>query len=198
MRTKYFKYLLYLFVFAMFIFLMFPRRKFDMHEIKKHTIPMFDSLTKKIASENQIIDSINNLLNLNKLVGATFLIDSAIKNNPKNPILYVYRGDIYAKQSMVNEALLSYNKAIELRKSVFPIALSKRSKIYFLLNETKLAISDLKVASSFNLDYLFDLAVGYEKCNEHDSANKYYKLYLMRYPNDSLVIKKLNSGKKFQ
>jgi tetratricopeptide (TPR) repeat protein len=171
----------------------FPKKRFHerINDIRKETIPMFDSLSNKINKENNFITNINLLIERNDLQLAHKLIDTAIERNPTKGIYYTYKGMVYAAEGNYQKALKEYDTSIMVNRSEFPLVLERKAEAFINLKDYDKAIENYKKAASLNTDFNYQVATTFETIKEKDSALKYYLMYQKHYPNDKYILQKI-------
>lgn len=108
----------------------------------------------------------------------------------KTHSIHLYEGMIYEEQKKYPDAVKEYSAALSEQK--FSVALEKRGDIYVKMNKLNMAMTDYKMAYTWNSDYSFQIANTFVLLNKRDSALKYYQIYLEHYPNDTSVQQKMN------
>ena len=158
-------------------------------DLRKEEQPKFDSTMKALAVESRFLDSINLLIQNNKLKQANLIVDSLIRTDPKNFHNYVLKGQIYEADAKYDSALYEYN--ISMSVQTFPTSLEARAKMYIRMKEYDSAIIDYEKAYQMNYDYSLAVAQTFELKKQKDSALKYYKIYLEHDPNSETVKQKI-------
>jgi tetratricopeptide (TPR) repeat protein len=182
----------FLFVAVMIVFF-YPRKRFHekINDIRKETVPMFDSLSNQLNKDNNFQTNINLLIEHNDLLLAHKLIDTAIQKNPTKGIYYTYKGMAYAAEKKYKIALQKYDTSILINKSEFPLALSKKAEAFTALKDYSNAIENYKKAALLNSDFNYQVAATFEATNKKDSALKYYLVFQKHYPENKSVINKI-------
>jgi tetratricopeptide (TPR) repeat protein len=171
----------------------YPRKRFHerINDIRKETVPMFDSLSTQMNKENYFLTNINLLIEHNDLPLAHKLIDTAIQKNPSKGIFYTYKGMIYAAEKKYQKALQQYDTSILLNHFEFPLVLSKKAEVFIKLKDYNSAIENYKKAALSNKSFNRELAITFEVINKKDSALKYYLVYQKHYPDNKITNKKI-------
>lgn len=182
-----------LFILVILIFF-YPRKRFHerINDIRKETVPMFDSLSNQMNKENYFLTNVSLLIEHNDLLLANKLIDSAIKNNPIKGIYHTYKGMVYAAENNYLKALQEYDQSILLNKTVFPLVLSKKAEAFIKLNDYNNAIENYENAALLNKDFTYQVATTFEAIKKKDSALKYYLVYQKHYPDNKFIAEKIH------
>ena len=170
-----------------------PKRNFKnaIDEIRSSTVPMFDSVSKQMNIENSLRLKVVLLIENDSLVKANQIIDSILTITPSNIFFHVYKGMAYAKAANYGMALKEYDSSILLSKTEFPLVLSEKASVYIKLKDYNSAIDNYEKAAVINPDFNLQVANTFNSINKKDSALKYYEIYLMDNPKDTLVMKKI-------
>jgi len=107
-------------------------------------------------------------------------LDKAIEINPKNPEIYLYKGDAYMENNDGTNAIANYKKAEELDpkspKAKLRIGqLRYRTKLY---QEAQTYYKEALLIDSTYAPAYLELGVTFAKAGQNEVAKKYYKKYL--------------------
>jgi len=161
-------------------------------DIRKQTVPMFDSVNIEIQKENDFQDRIQLLIQDSNLTVATKIVDSSIKSNPFDGSLRIYKGMIYAKEGKYTQAIQAYDSAIFFQREEFPLVQGKKADMYVKLHDYGNAIDNYKKAAAINVYYNCKVAQTFETMKKKDSALKYYLMYQQDHPHDTSFNKKVS------
>ena len=181
---------------GIWLFFMYKKKDVGAKEfiesIREKHKPGFDSLQRAINYENDLNDRIIKSIKLEDFQTAYSLMDS-LPPFGKTHSKHVYKGMIYAKQEKHAEAIREFTYASD----EIPCCKARglRAEVYIKMNKLDSALSDYKKIYEWNSDYSLQVANVFELKNNHDSALKYYNIYLSHYPNDKSVHQKVKTLK---
>jgi tetratricopeptide (TPR) repeat protein len=136
-----------------------------------------------LPKQNNLDRTLDSLLSNNGYSEALQILDTA---SMMEEIKLNYRGEICFKQGKLKESIEFFNKAVALGGR-YSISVANRAKAYSEMQVFDSAVIDYRSISYFNYDYYRPLAETFEKKSEKDSAIKYYRMFLDRYP-DSISV----------
>jgi tetratricopeptide (TPR) repeat protein len=167
-----------------------PEGKNFVEKIREENKAGFDSLQNALNFENNINYRIKESIASGDFKTAYALMDS-LPAFGKSHSIHLYNGMIYVEQKKYNEAIEEFTKAIN--EIPYSKAESMRADVYIRINKLDLALADYMNIYKYNYFFSYDIANTFMLMHKKDSALKYYQIYLLHYPNDTAVQKRINN-----
>jgi len=160
--------------------------------VRQQTVPMFDSTNIGIQRENNFENNIQLLIQNKDFTTAIKILDSAIKTNPINGQLQVYKGMVFIAESKYQQALKAYDSATLIEGQEYPLVQGKKADVFMKLHDYKSAMENYRKAAAMNVYYNCKIALTFEAMNKNDSALKYFLIYRSDHPHDTSFNKKIS------
>lgn len=145
-----------------------------------------DSMAAKNRREYGMNRNLYHLFKENKLDSVMLIVDRGLRDDPYTGNLHEYRGMVFEARGQYDSALNEYTRAGRY---------DKRAGVYVKMKKFDWAITDYYNEAQGNSTYDVPLADTYVLVNQKDSAIKYYKVYLIDHPDDTLVRQKMEAIK---
>jgi tetratricopeptide (TPR) repeat protein len=117
------------------------------------------------------------LINQKKYDEAVLHLDKAMKQVPKDAMLWFYRGQLYQETQKTDSALWSYNQALSLNDSLQLVQL-RAGELLYLRGDNAGAIAHLEKAAreyGHSVKYITMLASAYERTGQNIKALEQYQ-----------------------
>lgn len=154
-------------------------------------LEVYNALEKKVGLSDQVLQGRQKIyLKKGNISKATADLEQLIKNNPSDVRYYLFLGDLYFSNEMTSEALVVYQKALEL-DSDNPFTRLAIAQIYDGQKKPKEAYEQIKIAfkqPSLNIDQKVKIIIRYFDAFPNEqaiaSAEELSKILTDAHPDD--------------